>query len=141
MINFKGNKFSLIRAEVKEAVEVASVTEIVLAQQIDYLFLNQKDERIAVYSQRDDAIIILHMDLLLGPKYEISKSTPEAQFYSFKYKIDTLCFYLEDYLIVGTKDQSIMVVPYKELDLLKPKKKAQTSPEADVGPPTTVSKI
>lgn len=84
-----------------------------------------------MYSQRDDAILILHLNLLIDPKYEITKHIPEAQIYSFKYKIDTLCFYLQDYLIVGTKDQSIMVVAYQQLELLKPKKKINQASEND----------
>lgn len=81
------------------------------------------------------------MDLLVDPKYEINKHTPEAQLYSFKYKIDTLCFYLQDYLIVGTKDQSIMVVPYQQLNLLKPKKKISQPQEIEQKGKGTVDKI
>ncbi len=37
------------------------------------------------------------------------------QLYSMSSKIDTLGFYLEDYLVIATKDQSIKVVAYREL--------------------------
>lgn len=65
------------------------------------------------------------MDKLLQDKYEMNKSTQQMQLYSMSSKIDTLGFYLEDYLVIATKDQSIKVVAYRELQPLKINKKKE----------------
>lgn len=113
VINFKGAKFAIIRCKIngeEGRVEVLGSTEIILNHQIDYLHINYADWRVAVYSQRDDAIIVLSLDRFNEAKYEINKQSGSARIYEISTKIDTLCFYLEEFLVVGTKDQSIKVI-------------------------------
>ena len=45
-------------------------------------------------------------------KYEVNKESHLWELYRVHYKLDTLCFYLDKYMLFGTKDQSIRVVPY-----------------------------
>lgn len=86
-----------------------------LQNPIDYLFISYHDWRIAIYGQRDDAIIVVQLDKLVEEKYEINKSSDFAQLYWINTKIDSLMFYLNDYLIAATKDQTIKVIKYNEL--------------------------
>ncbi len=69
----------------------------------------------AVYSQRDDALIVLSLDKFTDARYEINKQSVWVKVYEMSSKIDALCFYLEEFLVVGTKDQSIKVIEYGEL--------------------------
>ena len=88
-----------------------------LPVQIDYFFISHLDWRAIAYCQKEDALILIHLDQLDQDQITIVKSTAYAEMYRFTNKIETLCFYLEDNLIVATKDQSIKVVMYKELQL------------------------
>lgn len=69
----------------------------------------------AVYSQRDDALIVLSLDKFTDARYEINKQSVWVKVYEMSSKIDALCFYLEEFLVVGTKDQSIKVIEYGKL--------------------------
>ena len=91
-------------------------------QQIDYLTVNFEDDRVAVYSQREDLITILHMDQLQGEKYLVTKDTKNVEIYRVNAKLDNISFYLKEYLVVATKDQSIKVVAYGELERYDDKK-------------------
>jgi hypothetical protein len=95
-INFKGSKFTIFRSsvDVKETCLISSSTEICLQNPIDYLCINYTDCRIAVYSQRDDAIMVMHLNKLVEEKYELSKTCEYAQLYWINTKIDSLMFYL-----------------------------------------------
>jgi hypothetical protein len=117
VVNFKGNRFSLTKIAVKEGGggEVGQIIDVVLQIQIDYFFVSHTDWRAIAYCQREDALVLIHLDMLELPNYSILAPTPYAELYRFNGKIDTLCFYMEDYLVVATKDQSIKVVPYREL--------------------------
>jgi hypothetical protein len=68
-----------------------------------------------VYSQRDDALIVLSLDKFTDARYEINKQSVWVKVYEMSSKIDALCFYLEEFLVVGTKDQSIKVIEYGKL--------------------------
>lgn len=122
LINFKGSKFTIFRSSIspaKEICEVHSTSEICLQNPIDYLFINYHDDRIAIYGQRDDSIIVMQLHKLLEEKYEVNKTSEYAQMYWINTKIDSLMFYLEEYLITATKDQTIKVIKYSELSELK----------------------
>jgi hypothetical protein len=82
---------------------------------------------VAIYGQRDDAIIVVHLNKLTEEKYEISKSNEYAQLYWINTKIDSLMFYLEEYLIAATKDQTIKVIKYTQLSELKKQHKKGAS--------------
>lgn len=90
-----------------------------LQNPIDFLLLNYHDWRAAIYGQRDDAIVVMELDKLVEEKYEVSKSCQWAQIYYINTKIDSLIFYLQDYLVVATKDQTIKLIPYAQLSELK----------------------
>jgi len=70
---------------------------------------------VAIYSQRDDALIVLSLDKFTDARYEINKQSVWVKVYEMSSKIDALCFYLEEFLVVGTKDQSIKVIEYGKL--------------------------
>lgn len=57
--------------------------------------------------------------MLKEEKYEVSKTNEWAQLYWINTKIDSLIFYLDDYLIVATKDQTIKLVHYTQLSTQK----------------------
>jgi hypothetical protein len=128
VFNFKGNKFTLTRVSiVKEptGVKVEGLTEVLVGHQIDYLSLNGDDQRVAIYSQREDVLAILHMQLFLEERYVLGKQTPGADLYQLNSKLETLAFYLEHHLLLGTKDQTIKVVDLRELPHLDLEKKAK----------------
>jgi hypothetical protein len=93
------------------------------------------DDRAAVYCQRDDALIILYLNKLIDEKIDISKNGEDAQLYSINTKIDTLCFYLDEHIVLATKDQAIKVLPIKELPPLRKfyKRKPQNIMRVRVG--------
>lgn len=61
----------------------------------------------------------MQLHKLLEEKYEVNKTSDYAQMYWINTKIDSLMFYLEEYLITATKDQTIKVIKYSELSELK----------------------
>lgn len=65
--------------------------------------------------------MILHLNNIIEDKYELMKNCQQVEIYSINSKVDTLIFYLEKYLIVGSKDQDIKVIKYDELPLVKQK--------------------
>lgn len=67
VINFKGPKFNIFKLAIDSEVGSCSLilsTEVLLQHPIDYLHLNYSDWRIAVYNQREDAITVIHLNLL-----------------------------------------------------------------------------
>jgi hypothetical protein len=115
IFNTKGNRFAITRTTIgKEEVVVESASEYVLQHQIDYLHINYADSRVAAYSQKDDTVQVIPTDGFRHEKHEIGKQQEGVLRYEANMKVDTLCFYLEDHLVLGTKDQSIKVVSLKE---------------------------
>lgn len=56
--------------------------------------------------------MILHLQHVTENKYELSKNCEQVEIYNINSKVDTLMFYLEEYLIVASKDQDIKVIRY-----------------------------
>ena len=64
--------------------------------------------RVAFYNQKDDLLQIVDVeDVLLGKVHE--------QCYQYNSRIEALSFYLEDNLIIGSKDQTVKVLKIKDL--------------------------
>ena len=85
--------------------------ELSFQHPIDYLNLNYEDWRIGVYSQKDDTIFVIDAQQLKGDKYEIGKGSGEARRYKLNMKVESMYFYFDSYLVLGTKDQSIKMMP------------------------------
>lgn len=79
VVNFKGNRFSLTKIAVKEGGgEVGQSIDVVLQIQIDYFFVSHTDWRAIAYCQREDALVLIHLDMLELPNYSILAPTPYA---------------------------------------------------------------
>jgi hypothetical protein len=52
----------IIIEEVK--IELCLTTEVLFQTAIDYFNINYHDNRVVIYSQRDDALILVHLDKL-----------------------------------------------------------------------------
>ena len=65
--------------------------------------------------------MILHLQHVTENKYELNKNCEQVEIYNINSKVDTLMFYLEEYLIVASKDQDIKVIRYSQLPAVKQK--------------------
>lgn len=67
VINFKGNKFTVFKMKINEEeskIELCLTSEVLIQNSIDYFNINYHDFRVVIYSQRDDALVVIHLDKL-----------------------------------------------------------------------------
>jgi hypothetical protein len=50
--------------EKESKIELCLTTEVLLQNPIDYFNINYHDCRVVIYSQRDDALVVMYLDKL-----------------------------------------------------------------------------